>query len=94
LTKEALAVATGVDLTTPRALELKDVVRPEFIVILLCFFNEFLVCLSRHGGSGFAAQGIKGEELLTPMAVGHLVNLALLAIAAYAINQARQDKSA
>jgi hypothetical protein len=33
LTKETLAVATGVDSITTRALEVGDLVRPEFVAI-------------------------------------------------------------
>ena len=43
LTEETLAVATGVVCTTPRATEVGDVFRPEFIVIILCFLYLFLV---------------------------------------------------
>jgi hypothetical protein len=41
LTEETPAVATGVDFIAPRALEVGEVVRPGFIVIILCFLDLF-----------------------------------------------------
>ena len=43
LTKETLAVATGVAIKTPRVLEGGDLVRPGLVVISLYFLNLFLV---------------------------------------------------
>jgi hypothetical protein len=43
LAEGTLAGATGAAFTTPRALELGDVFRPEFVVIILCLLYLFLV---------------------------------------------------
>ena len=92
--KETMAVATGVDFITPRALEVRDLVRPGFAVIFYAFWIRFLFTLGHDCGSGFAVQGIRGRDCPIRQAVVHLVNLAPLAVAMYAINRAGQDKSA
>ena len=62
LTKETLAVATGVDFIVSRALEVRDLVRPGFLIILYAFWICSLFTLGHDCGSGFAAQGIRGRD--------------------------------
>ena len=80
LTKETLAVATGVDFITPRALEVGDVLRPGFVIILLCFLNPFFVYFEPRLWLRLCSAGNKRKGLPIRQAVVHLVNLAPLAV--------------